>query len=155
MKTKYVTFRNTPVGPIFIGEYDSVDGAVNALMLNLFREIGGGDNENGGEGSLWRCAKEIYDRLAKGEVYSYGDLSWYYETKEVGTEVDHHYLFRFSAVLDNNMTITAKSYEQARDLYEAACVKYAEDIKNMVSHSEMGWHSDCTINDEGDEEVNL
>ena len=55
------------------------EDCLNRAMLRLFEELGDGDGENGGEGSLWRCAKEIYDCLASGGHYCYADMEWWIE----------------------------------------------------------------------------
>lgn len=60
------------------------DEALNYLMLDLFKEVGNGDNENGGKGSLWRCSKEIYDTLKDGYSYSYADCNWQLEKGKDG-----------------------------------------------------------------------
>lgn len=55
--------------------------ALNYLMLDLYKTIGDGDMENGGLGSHWRCAREVYDVLAKFKVYSYADCAWWLENR--------------------------------------------------------------------------
>ena len=50
--------------------------ALNFLMLDIYQTLGNGDGENDGEGSLWRCAKEIYDWLNDGIEFSYADCEW-------------------------------------------------------------------------------
>jgi hypothetical protein len=37
-------------------------------------KVGDGDNENGGKGSLWDCADDIFFALWNGEKYSYADM---------------------------------------------------------------------------------
>ena len=55
----------------FKGKSDALDFA----MLSLYSEIHDGDNENGGKGSLWNCAPEIYRMLGEHGVYEYADFS--------------------------------------------------------------------------------
>lgn len=60
-----------------IGKYDTKDEALHFTMLNLYADVGDGDGENGGAGSLWNCAKEIRDVLENGDRYSYVGRSWF------------------------------------------------------------------------------
>ena len=57
--------------------HDSLETCMNELMSHLFNTLGNGDGENDGNGSLWRCAKEIYDYIASGKVYSYAGCFFY------------------------------------------------------------------------------
>lgn len=56
-------------------EFKNKSEALDFAMLTLFSEIHDGDNENGGKGSLWNCAPEIYRMLGEHGVYEYADLS--------------------------------------------------------------------------------
>ena len=94
--------------------YNSLETCMNELMSRIFNTLGNGDGENGGEGSLWRCAREIYDTIARGIVYTYADYSFYISTsgKEETEEIeDKEYTFGFSAVVSNQIIVTAKNYQ--------------------------------------------
>lgn len=56
------------------------EDAINAAMVNLFADLGEGDGDNGGKGSLWNCAPEIYAVLSEGKTYSYADQEWFVGT---------------------------------------------------------------------------
>jgi len=58
---------------------DNIDSGLNRLMCDLFTTIGNGDMENGGKGSLWNCASEIYNCLKKKVRYGYDDCYWWME----------------------------------------------------------------------------
>lgn len=50
--------------------------AIDWLLARFYTEIGSGDCENGGKGSLWNCAPEIHAFLEKanGGAYEYADV---------------------------------------------------------------------------------
>ena len=54
----------------------SLVGLMNYAMKDIFNTLGHGDGENGGKGSLWRCAAEIYDTLIGFKKYEYGGCAW-------------------------------------------------------------------------------
>lgn len=53
------------------------EAALNAALVDLFSDLGEGDGDNGGKGSLWNCAPEIYAVLSEGKTYSYADQEWF------------------------------------------------------------------------------
>lgn len=65
---------------MFFAESESLDVVLSAAMSDIFHEVGNGDGENGGAGSLWRCAREIYDSLRRGTKYTYADITWWIES---------------------------------------------------------------------------
>lgn len=134
--------------------HDSLETCMNELMSHLFNTLGDGDGENGGEGSLWRCAKEIYDSIASGTTYTYANCSFYI-TKENDDEndKDRNFVFRFSAVVDNSINLSAKTYEEALRKYNTYKNDFVKDLERCVNKSLMGWDYDGNINDEGNEEL--
>lgn len=48
---------------------------VCCAMEYFYGLVGHGDNENGGKGSLWNCAPDIFQTLWEEKEYSYADVS--------------------------------------------------------------------------------
>lgn len=133
------------------GTYDSIETCLNELMSLLFNTLGDGDGENGGEGSLWRCAKEIYDSIARGIVFKYADCSFYISTsgKEETEEIeDKEYTFGFSAVVSNQITVRAKNYQEAREKYLKKRVEFMDDLMEAIVETKTDWDYDRNVNDE-------
>lgn len=82
---KYYLYKRTADFPletdktVLLSESESLDVILDAAMSDIFHEVGNGDGENGGAGSLWRCARGIYDSLRRGEKYTYADITWWLE----------------------------------------------------------------------------
>ena len=132
------------------GTYDSLETCMNELMSRIFNTLGNGDGENGGEGSLWRCAREIYDAIAGGKVYTYADCWFYISTsgeKEVKKDVKE-YTFGFSAVVSNQITVCAKNYQEAKQKYLKKRVKFVDDLMEAIVETKTDWDYDRNVNDE-------
>lgn len=54
----------------------NADDGLNRLMCDIYKTVGNGDGENGGKGSLWNCATEIFKSLKNYETYEYAGCSW-------------------------------------------------------------------------------
>lgn len=65
------------------GGFRLLGAAVESLLEVLYGELGDGDGENGGKGSLRNCRGEIEDTLKAGTVYTYADCAFWVETEEV------------------------------------------------------------------------
>ena len=130
--------------------YDSLETCMNDLMSRIFNILGNGDGENGGEGSLWRCAREIYDAITGGKVYTYADCWFYISTsgeKEVKEDVKE-YTFGFSAVVSNQITVIAKNYQEARQKYLKKRVEFVDDLMEAIVETKTDWGYDRNVNDE-------
>lgn len=85
MNTKYYLYKRSPEYPsetlhtVLLAQKDSLMECLDTAMLDIFAELHDGDGENGGNGSLWRCAREIYDFLESGTHYAYADCEWWIE----------------------------------------------------------------------------
>ena len=73
---------------ILFSESESLDVILDTAMSDIFHEVGNGDGENGGAGSLWRCAREIYDSLRRGAKYTYADITWWIESIPIESDKD-------------------------------------------------------------------
>lgn len=131
---------------LYSGIFTNLNDCMNELMRRLFLTLGNGDGENGGVGSLWRCAKEIYDTIASGKKYSYANYEFYITVYEEQAKEDKVFGFEFSAVVDNYMTICAKNYEEAKKEYNARLPHFIKDLKECVKKSRMDWDYDGNIN---------
>ena len=133
------------------GTYDSIETCMNELMSRIFNTLGNGDGENGGEGSLWRCAREIYDAIASGKVYTYADC-WFYISisgeEETKKDEDKEFNFGFSAVVANAITVHAKTYQEARQMYLKKRVEFIDDLMEAVEGTKNEWDYDGNVNDE-------
>ena len=133
------------------GTYNSLETCMNELMSRIFITLGNGDGENGGEGSLWRCAREIYDAIVRGAVYTYADCWFYIRTSgEEETKEDEYkeYTFGFSAVVSNQITIHAKTYQEARQKYLKKRVEFVDDLVDAIVETKTEWDYDRNVNDE-------
>ena len=59
---------------IFNVTYDNRYKATKRVLDILFDILADGDGENGGKGSLYNCADEIFHSLFNGGTYAYADL---------------------------------------------------------------------------------
>ena len=75
--TMYRAYYKTASGNLHTFNYEEKECAMNNVMNHIFTVLGNGDGENGGNGSLWRCAREIYDIIESGKRYSYADQKWW------------------------------------------------------------------------------
>ena len=133
------------------GTYDSIETCMNELMSRIFNTLGNGDGENGGEGSLWRCAREIYDAIASGKVYTYADCWFYIRTsgeEETKEDEDKGYIFGFSAVVSNQIIVRAKTYQEAREKYLKKRVEFLDDLMEAIVETKTDWDYDRNVNDE-------
>jgi len=73
---KYRVVKTNKRGNIDLGVFCDRGKAISCAMLDIMSEIGDGDCENEGKGSLWKCAGEIYDNIKSGNEYFYADCSW-------------------------------------------------------------------------------
>lgn len=136
-------------------EHSNIDDCMNELMQELFKILGNGDNENGGAGSLWRCAQSIYDTLKNGGVYVYADCKFWVEfVNEPEEKTSKQYVLSYSAVVRNSVTIEAKNrevLEERRKFWEEL---FINDLEEMCADgSKTAWHYDGNINSEGEEEI--
>ena len=133
-----------------MSEHSNIDNCMNELMQELFKILGNGDSENGGEGSLWRCAKDIYDTLKSGGVYVYADCKFWVEfvdePKEKPTTL---YTLRYSAVVHNSVTIEAENHEELEERRKFWEELFVSDLKNICKLSKTTWHHDGNINIDG------
>jgi len=126
---------------------ETKDSAINLVMLNIFSNIGNGDGENGGEGSLWRCAREIYDTISKGEKYSYADNIWYIvEDGENGSIVDKQYVFDIAATVTTNITVSAKTPEEAEAKKDALIGETVENLRDALISYRSFWEYGGNLN---------
>ena len=133
------------------GTYDSLETCMNELMSRIFNTLGNGDGENGGEGSLWRCAREIYDAIASGKVYTYADCWFYIRTsgeEETKEDEDKGYIFGFYVVVVNQITVRAKTYQEAREKYLKKRVEFLDDLMEAIVETKTDWDYDRNVNDE-------
>jgi hypothetical protein len=139
-------------GNNIMSEYSNIDNCMNELMQELFKILGNGDSENGGEGSLWRCAQSIYDTLRSGGVYVYADCKFWVEfVDEPKEKTSKRYTIRYSAVVDNSVTVEVEDYEELkriREYYEKIII---DDLKNRCNGLGGHWHYDGNINNEGED----
>ena len=56
--------------------------ATMALVAALYNELQDGDSENGGKGSLYNCADDIFKTLFNGGTYYYADCRFKVEAKD-------------------------------------------------------------------------
>ena len=131
---------------------DSLTECLDAAMTDIYAELHDGDGENGGNGSLWRCAREIYDCLEAGRHYAYADCEWWivrmpYRPKE------RTWTFRFSAVLDTSFTLKGESYEETKARSDKIAKERADRLKEYVGRCLLEWGYDGNYNDEGETEI--
>lgn len=81
-KVKYCSNYKTADGAVNTYYFTDKEHMMNNVMFHIFTTLGNGDGENGGKGSLWHCAGEIYDILESGKHYSYADKEWWTEKME-------------------------------------------------------------------------
>jgi len=116
------------------------------LMLDIYETVGNGDGENGGEGSLWRCAREIYDTLESGGVYSYADCQWRLEVESVEDTKEKTYVFHASATVSTNVTVTALSEEDAEAKQDALIGETVENLSDALRSYGSSWEYDGNLN---------
>jgi len=87
-----------------LGVFCKSEKAVSHAMFDIMSEIGEGDCENAGRGSLWKCAGEIYDILKKGDKYYYADCSWWV----VPVVEDRTYSFMCSVRVSKEVRIVSR-----------------------------------------------
>ena len=133
-----------------MSEYSNIDNCMNELMQELFKTLGNGDSENGGAGSLWRCAQSIYDTLRSGNVYEYANCKFWVEfVDEPKKEPSKYYVVRYSAVVHNSVTIEAKNREELGERRKFWEELFISDLKHICKLSKTTWHYDGNLNDEG------
>ena len=107
---------------------DDKDYAMHHMMQYLFNALGNGDGENGGNGSLWRCAKGIYDAIASGARYSYADMEFWLETVE---PVSYKWACDDPA-FNYDKAVTFRSSRECYGQMAAAALKFvAEGVKSF------------------------
>jgi hypothetical protein len=127
---------------------------MNELMKHIFKTLGNGDSENGGVGSLWRCARSIYDTIRSGDVYVYADCKFWVEFVDETKEVqDKRYTLHYSAVVHNSVTVQAKDKEELKRIREYYEKTIIDDLKRSCNGLGSHWHYDGNINNEGEEEI--
>jgi hypothetical protein len=127
---------------------------MNELMQELFKILGNGDSENDGVGSLWRCAKSIYDTLKSGNVYEYANCKFWVEfVNEPEEKQDKRYTLRYSAVVHNSVTVQAEDNEELKRIREYYEKTIIDDLKRSCNGLGSHWHYDGNINDEGIDEL--
>jgi hypothetical protein len=135
-------------------EHSNIDDCMNELMQELFKILGNGDSENDGVGSLWRCAKYIYDTLKSGNVYEYANCKFWVEfVNEPEEKQDKRYTLRYSAVVHNSVTVQAEDNEELKRIREYYEKTIIDDLKRSCNGLGSHWHYDGNINDEGEEEI--
>ena len=136
-------------------EHSNIDNCMNELMQELFKILGNGDSENGGAGSLWRCAQSIYDTLKNGGVYVYADCKFWVEfVDEPEEKTSKYYVLRYSAVVHNSVTIEAENREELEERRKFWEELFTSDLKYLFNKkSKTAWHYDGNINNEGEEEI--
>lgn len=135
-------------------EHSNIDDCMNQLMQHLFKTLGNGDNENGGVGSLWRCAQFIYDTLRSGSIYEYANCKFWVEfIDETKKEQDKRYTLRYSAVVHNSITVQVKDKEELKRIREQYEKTIIDDLKKSCNGLGCSWHYDGNINDEGVDEL--
>lgn len=160
MKPTFYLYKKSPKYPsetlstVLLGEADNMEDILDSAMSDIFNELHDGDGENGGAGSLWRCAREIYDSLATGTHYVYADCEWWIE-KLCRDDVKKTWTFWFSAVLDTSFTITDTSYERAKELAKKGIELRAASLREYFGDGLMDWQYDGKWEDAGDEETLL
>jgi hypothetical protein len=128
---------------------------MNELMQELFKMLGNGDSENGGVGSLWRCAQSIYDTLRGGGAYEYANCRFWVSVEDKDEKSPKLYTFRFSAVLDNSVTVLADTYKEAREIRDNWEKILNDELANMCLNSDTKWSYDGYLNDEGESVENV
>jgi len=68
--------KNGVVSGLCRAEFDNLDRAVDWLTEQLFEELGDGDGENGGKGSLRNCETEIRETLTQLNPYTYANTKF-------------------------------------------------------------------------------
>lgn len=135
-------------------EHSNINDCMNELMQELFKILGNGDSENGGAGSLWRCAQSIYDTIRAGGVYHYADCKFWVEfVDETPKKTTKHYLVHYSAVVHNSVTIEVENYEELKERQKFWEELFRNDLKKLCTKSETDWHYDGNINNEGEDIV--
>jgi hypothetical protein len=137
-----------------MSEYSNIDNCMNELMQELFTILGNGDSENDGVGSLWRCAKSIYDTLKSGNVYEYANCKFWVEfVNEPEEKQDKRYTLHYSAVVHNSVTVQAEDNEELKRIREYYEKTIIDDLKRSCNGLGSHWHYDGNINDEGVDEL--
>lgn len=158
MNTHYYLYKKSPEYPAVNNKtvlYKVADTMVDCLytaMSDIYAEIHKRGGEKGGQSSLWRCAKEIYDSLDSGKHYFYTDIEWWIEKAPL-IEVERTWVFRFSAVFDTSFCVEAKGYKDAKEKSKEIVKQSAADLKEYVGKDLLGWQYDGNWADEGEEEI--
>lgn len=138
---------------MLVAECEKAEEGLNALLLDIFEEMGNGDMENGGKGSLWNCAPDIYACLEGGNRYSYANCTWWMEEDVEKPEPPRVWIFRYSAVADTSVTVVANSYEKAKAMAEKQVDEAVEVLKSDIDNGTSGFMYDMNLGDEGHEEL--
>ena len=160
MNAQYNLYKKSPKYPsetvhtVLLKQMDSKEDCLDVAMMDIFNELHDGDGENGGEGSLWRCARGIYDCLANGEHFFYADCEWWIDGIP-RKPVEKTWVFRFSAVFDTSFTVTDTSYENAKKRAQEMVGASSAELKDYIGKSGLfGWEYDGNWGDEGEGTLN-
>ena len=125
-----------------LAEGEPIGTVLDKAMTDIFNELHDGDGENGGEGSLWRCAREIYDFLRSGTHYSYADCEWWIESS-LRDDIERTWTFQCSAVINAPVTVSDSLRERAKERAEEAAARMAGSMKDYFGKpGVMGWRYD-------------
>lgn len=135
-------------GTHFKQTYNNLDDCMHWMMQNIYSHLGNGDGKNGGKGSLWHCASEIYNTIKYGGIYEYADCRFWVTAEEECGEPEKEYTFGFSAVVSNQISVKAKSYNEALTKYRSIRNDYIKDLADSIDNTEYDWDYDGNVNDE-------
>ena len=123
---------------VLFASTETHEECLDAAMSDIYAELHDGDGENGGMGSLWRCAKEIYDSLANGHRYQYADCEWWIE-KIPREQMTRKWQFPYVASLEMRIVIEDKTMEKARERAKEAIMQSAHQLREYIGDGLMGW----------------
>ena len=137
----------TPHSVLFAST-ETHEECLDTAMSDIYAELHDGDGENGGMGSLWRCAKEIYDSLANGHHYQYADCEWWIE-KIPREQMTRKWQFYYVAGLEKCIVIEDVTIEKARARAKDAIMQSAHQLREYIGNDLLGWKFVDVIDGEG------
>lgn len=133
---------------VLLASTETHEECLDTAMSDIYAELHDGDGENGGMGSLWRCAKEIYDSLANGHRYQYADCEWWIE--EIPREqMTRKWQFYYVADLEKCIVIEDTTIEKARARAKDVIMQSTHELREYIGDDLLGWKFVDVIDGEG------